>query len=89
MAWNNPSLPRLAALAAGCDLALLCTQSLEPGDVIGDVLAGLVQAQRDGRWTPSGQSERRRRSLLPRAPALSWEALHESPTYLRALKYLP
>lgn len=79
----------LAALAAGCDLALLCNQSLEPGDVIGDVLAQLAQAQRDGRWTPSAQSEQRRRSLLPRAPALDWEALQRAPAYQRALKHLP
>lgn len=78
----------VAALAAGCDLALLCNQSLEPGDVIADVLAELAQARRDGRWSPSEESERRRRALLPRCPALSWDALHAAPAYLRALNSL-
>jgi beta-N-acetylhexosaminidase len=79
----------LAALGAGCDLALMCNQSLEPGDVIGGVLADLSDAQRQGRWIASDSSERRRRALLPRFPGLNWKALRAVPTYQRALQHLP
>jgi beta-N-acetylhexosaminidase len=79
----------LAALGAGCDLALLCNQSLEPGDVIDGVLADLSEAQRQGSWIASDPSERRRRALLPRFPGLNWDALRAAPTYQRALRHLP
>ncbi|MEJ8854211.1 beta-N-acetylhexosaminidase [Variovorax robiniae] len=78
----------LAALGAGCDLALLCNQSVGEGVPLDDFLADMARARTDGRWIPSAQSERRRRALLPRAPALAWEELTASEHYRRALALL-
>lgn len=74
----------LAALAAGCDLALLCNQSLESDDVLGEVLADLERARQQGRWVPSASSEARRLALLPRFPGPRWSDLASDPTYRRA-----
>lgn len=78
----------LAALEAGCDLALLCNQSVGGSTVLDEVLAGFAAARRSGRWKPDAASETRRRSLLPRAPALAWDALMQSPAYRRAAAML-
>jgi beta-N-acetylhexosaminidase len=86
----TPAEAVLAALHAGCDLALLCNQSLtDGGQSIDDALDGLTQAQITGRWRPSEASEARRRALLPRGPALDWEALMREPAYLHALGLVP
>ncbi|MDP9897816.1 beta-N-acetylhexosaminidase [Variovorax ginsengisoli] len=74
----------LAALQAGCDLALLCNQSIGTGAPLDELLAGFDAAQRDGRWQPRAVSEARRRALLPRGEALSWDALQDSPDYRQA-----
>lgn len=75
----------LAALAAGCDLALICNQSLpEKGDALDVVLAELERARKDGRWTPDAASEARRLALLPVGAALDWDALQAQPAYRRA-----
>ncbi|OUM03039.1 beta-N-acetylhexosaminidase [Variovorax sp. JS1663] len=79
----------LAALDAGCDLALLCNQSIGDSTVLDDVLDGFAAARRDGRWKPDAGSEARRRSLLPRAPALTWDDLERSPAYCQAAALLP
>jgi beta-N-acetylhexosaminidase len=79
----------LAALAAGCDLALLCNQSLGEGSVLDQLLDDFAAAARDGRWRPNAASEMRRRSLLPRSPAIEWDALQQSAVYQRSLKQLP
>ncbi len=79
----------LAALDAGCDLALLCNQSLEKGAVLDEVLAGFAAALQSGRWKPEAASDARRRNLLPRAPAPAWDALMQSPAYRRAASMLP
>jgi beta-N-acetylhexosaminidase len=79
----------LAALDAGCDLALLCNQSVGEGRVLDEVLEGFAAARRSGRWQPDAASEARRRSLLPRAPALDWDELMQSPAYRRAAALLP
>ncbi|MEJ7687639.1 MAG: beta-N-acetylhexosaminidase, partial [Variovorax sp.] len=73
-----------AALAAGCDLALLCNQSVGDGAVLDEVLAGFAIALDNGRWKPDAASDARRRSLLPRAPAPAWDSLMASPAYRRA-----
>ncbi|MET4576328.1 beta-N-acetylhexosaminidase [Ottowia thiooxydans] len=75
----------LAALTAGCDLALLCNQSLHGGRVLDEALAGLAEAHASGQWVPSEQSESRRKALLPRQPAPNWEELTRSSEYLRSL----
>lgn len=74
----------LAALQAGCDLALLCNQSVGAGAPLDELLTGFGAAQRDGRWQPLAASEARRRALLPRGEALSWDALQDSPDYRQA-----
>jgi beta-N-acetylhexosaminidase len=78
----------LAALDAGCDLALLCNQSVGEGTVLDELLAGLAAARRSKRWQPNAASETRRRSLLPRTAALDWEGLMRSSAYRRALEAL-
>ena len=79
----------LAALQAGCDLALLCNQSLGEGTVLDELINGLARAQIEGRWQPSEASEQRRLALLPRQPATDWDALMTQPAYMQALWKLP
>ena len=79
----------LAALAAGCDLTLLCNQSHGDGRVLDDAIDGLAAAQLKGAWQPSAASEARRLALLPRQPAPDWDALMRSSDYLHALALLP
>ncbi|KQP14317.1 beta-N-acetylhexosaminidase [Pseudorhodoferax sp. Leaf267] len=79
----------LAALQAGCDLALLCNQSLDGGAALDELVDGLAQAQIEGRWQPREASEARRQALLPATPALEWDALMTAPAYMQALWKLP
>ncbi len=83
----------LAALEAGCDLALLCNQSLPSspggGTAIDDLIEGVARAQIEGHWQPSDASEARRQALLPQTPALDWDALMTQPAYIQALWKLP
>ena len=79
----------LAALDAGCDLALLCNQSLGGGAVLDEVIDGLARAQVQGRWQPREASAARCQALLPREPAPDWDALMRSPAYLHALALVP
>lgn len=78
----------LAALQAGCDLALLCNQSLDGGTVIDDVLDRLSEAVVKGEWVPDDVSEARRRALLPATPAMDWDNLMCSTAYMQALDAL-
>ncbi len=80
----------LAALGAGCDLALICNQSLEQGgEPIDALIDGLAEAQIKRTWRPSEASESRRLALLPTAAAPDWDELMVSPRYMRALSLLP
>ncbi len=79
----------LAALGAGCDLALLCNQSVGEGAALDELLARFRAACLDGRWTPDPASDARRRALLPATPALAWHDLMDSPAYRRARALLP
>jgi len=82
----------LAALQAGCDMVLLCNQSLlgKPGDSPLDrVLAALSQAQSTGRYQPAPESYARRLGLLPKGPTLAWAGMLQSVAYQRALAALP
>jgi beta-N-acetylhexosaminidase len=81
----------IEALNAGCDLVPLCNQSVqsEGGQAIDELLEGLAHARKTGEWKPSGASEARRLALLPRSPALSWDALMGDPEYIHALDLLP
>ena len=81
----------LAALTAGCDMVLLCNQSLDysgGGDAIDGLISGLTEAQVKGQWQASDASELRRRALLPVAPAVEWDALMVQPAYMHALDWI-
>jgi beta-N-acetylhexosaminidase len=75
----------VAALNAGCDMVLLCNQSVGSGEPVDELIAGLTEAQLKGQWQPLDASEARRTALLPRTPALDWDALMVSPAYMQAI----
>jgi beta-N-acetylhexosaminidase len=82
----------LAALQAGCDMALLCNQSLvgKPGDSpLDTVLEELSQAHHAGLFQPAPDGHARRLALRPQGPALDWLAMSQSAHYLRAVAALP
>jgi len=79
----------LAALDAGCDLALLCNQSMGSGRPLDELLDGFSAAARSNRWRPDADSEVRRRALLPGdATPLPWQTLTGSRGYGEALRRL-
>ena len=77
------------ALAAGCDMVLLCNQSLDGGRGVDDLLDGLLAAQAAGHWRADVDSEARRLALLPVMPPIAWDELMHAPAYQRALEHLP
>ena len=79
----------LAALRAGCDLVLLCNQSVDGGEAVDALLDGLVAAAQAGQWQPDVDSEARRIDLLPLTPPLPWDELMHQPAYQHALETLP
>ncbi|RCX09755.1 beta-N-acetylhexosaminidase [Extensimonas vulgaris] len=79
----------VAALQAGCDLVLLCNQSLGDGRALDALLEGLESALAAGRWQASSASEARRLALLPQTPPLPWDELMFHGAYLAALELLP
>ena len=83
----------LTALRAGCDMVLLCNQSLanseSGGLAIDQVLEGLTEAQVRGTWQPLEASEQRRLTLLLTAPSVPWDDLMVQPRYMQALDWLP
>jgi beta-N-acetylhexosaminidase len=77
------------ALDAGCDLVLLCNQSVDGGEAVDELLQGL-QAQADaGHWSPDPDSEQRRLAMLPVSPPQTWDMLMHDPVYQHALERLP
>ena len=79
----------VVALNAGCDMVLLCNQSLGDGAELDALIDGLTEAQLKGRWQPLDASEARRLALLPQAPATPWDMLMVQPAYMQALDLLP
>jgi beta-N-acetylhexosaminidase len=79
----------VAALTAGCDMVLLCNQSVDGGAAVDELLDGLAEAHLKGGWQPREASELRRRALLPVGPAPHWDDLMCSPGYIHALGLLP
>lgn len=89
------SYPEAAAVAldAGCDLVLLCNQSVDAGAALDHLLdhprEGLAAQAAAGHWHPDPHGERRRLALLPHQPPLAWVELMHDPAYQRALERLP
>jgi beta-N-acetylhexosaminidase len=79
----------LQALDAGCDMVLLCNQSLDGGEAVDDLLAGLARARRTRQWRPDPASEGRRLALLPATRPLAWDDLMHDPAYQHALEQVP
>jgi beta-N-acetylhexosaminidase len=77
------------ALNAGCDMVLLCNQSLDGGAAVDELLNGLGAAAEAGHWHPDPDSEQRRLALLPQSAPLGWDDLMHDPVYQRALERLP
>ncbi|MDH6169710.1 beta-N-acetylhexosaminidase [Variovorax boronicumulans] len=78
----------LAALEAGCDLALLCNQSMGDGQSLDGLLADFDAAKAARRWLPDADSEKRRRALLPSEVATDWPAIVASHGYRDAQRRL-
>ncbi len=79
----------VTALNAGCDMALLCNQSLDGGQAVDELIIGMTEAQVRGRWQPDEAGESRRLALLPQTPAPDWDELMVSPAYMHALDLVP
>ena len=77
------------ALSAGCDMVLLCNQSLDEGAAVDALLDGLADQQAQGHWHPDLDSDARRLALLPAAPPLTWDELMHQGAYQHALERLP
>ena len=79
----------LLALFAGCDLVLLCNESLNGGAPLDALLDGLSLAAASGAWQPDAGSDARRLQLLPQTAPLPWDDLMHHGAYQHALDRLP
>jgi len=78
-----------AALNAGCDMVLLCNQSLNGGAAVDALIDGLTESLLKGGWAPMEASEERRLALLPRSASPDWDSLMVQPDYMHALGLVP
>lgn len=79
----------IAALNAGCDMVLLCNQSVNGGAAVDALLDDLAEALDAGDWVASPDSEARRLDLLPQTAPMTWDELMHHPAYQQALSKLP
>jgi beta-N-acetylhexosaminidase len=80
----------IVALNAGCDMVLLCNQSVgDEGRAVDELLDGLALSQTKRQFMPSEMSEQRRLNLLPQTAPLAWDELMVSQAYMQALSHLP
>jgi len=83
----------MLALNAGCDMVLLCNQSLDgennKGRAVDELLDGMAEALLKGRWEALESSELRRLDLLPTASAPTWDDLMLHPAYMHAMGLIP
>jgi len=86
---GNHTQGAIAALNAGCDMVLLCNQSVNGGKPVDDLLDGLTEALSFGDWVSSPDSEARRLDLLPQTAPFTWDDLMYHPVYQQALYKLP
>ena len=79
----------VTALNAGCDMVLLCNQSVDGGEAVDELINGMVEAVVREQWLPCEASDLRRLALRPTTPAPEWDALMVQPSYMQALSLLP
>jgi beta-N-acetylhexosaminidase len=79
----------VTALNAGCDMVLLCNQSVDGGEAVDELINGMVEAVVKGQWLPCEASDLRRLALLPATQVLEWDSLMVQPSYMQALSLLP
>jgi beta-N-acetylhexosaminidase len=77
------------ALNAGCDMVLLCKQSVDGGQAVDELLEGMTEALLKGRWETLESSELRRLDLLPTTRAHHWDDLMLHPAYMHAMGLIP
>jgi beta-N-acetylhexosaminidase len=77
------------ALEAGCDMVLLCNQSVDGGAAVDELIDGLQRAVAAGHARIDPSSDARRRALLPQTEPLAWDELMHDAAYHRALDRLP
>lgn len=75
----------ITALNAGCDMVLLCNQSVGHGKPVDALLDGMAAALVKGQWEALESSEMRRLDLLPVTPAHQWDELMLHPAYMHAM----
>ncbi|NJM43993.1 MAG: beta-N-acetylhexosaminidase [Brachymonas sp.] len=80
----------IEALNAGCDMVLLCNQSVgDEGRAVDELLEGLARAVTRRQVQLSEMSEQRRLNLLPQTAPMPWDELMVSAAYMQALERLP
>ncbi|NJS37012.1 MAG: beta-N-acetylhexosaminidase [Brachymonas sp.] len=80
----------IEALTAGCDMVLLCNQSVgDEGRAVDELLEGLARAVTRRQVHLSEMSEQRRLNLLPQTAPMPWDELMVSAAYMQALERLP
>jgi beta-N-acetylhexosaminidase len=77
------------ALSAGCDLVLLCNQSIDGGAAVDALLDELLAAEAAGGWQADPDSDVRRLDLLPQTAPIVWDDLMHDAAYQRSLERLP
>jgi beta-N-acetylhexosaminidase len=77
------------ALGAGCDMVLLCNQSVDGGKAVDVLLEGLLAQFEQGHLALDPDSEARRVRLLPQTAPLVWDELMHDSAYQRSLERLP
>ena len=79
----------VAALNAGCDMVLLCNQSVDGGEAVDGLLGGMAEGLVKQQWEALESSEARRMDLLPVTPVIAWDELMLHPAYMHALGLVP
>jgi beta-N-acetylhexosaminidase len=79
----------VTALNAGCDMVLLCNQSVGEGQPVDELLDGMSEALLKGQWEAMEASELRRLALLPQGRAFGWDELMVQPAYMHAVGLIP
>ena len=79
----------VTALNAGCDMVLLCNQSVDGGKAVDELLDGMAESLLKGRWEALESSELRRVDLLPTSKAHACDDLMLHPAYMHAMGLIP